>query len=59
MKMYKAWFCLSTYVEDRDYRTPLIEQPWVRIATFTIHDHENLLNLIPENCYLIDCKRVN
>jgi hypothetical protein len=58
MKTYKAWYCLSTYVEDRDYRTPLIEQPWVRTGTFTINDNQNLLDVIPENYYLIDCKRI-
>jgi hypothetical protein len=56
MKVYRVWYCESSFVESGDYDLPLKNQPFVRCGDFEAEFAKDVIAKIPENYYIIDCE---
>lgn len=56
MKVYRVWFCESSFVESGNYDLPLKDQPFVRCADIDAENVNEMLVKIPETAYVIDCE---
>ena len=58
MNVYRVYFCASEFVESGDYYGDLIDQPFIRSAVLEAKDTREILSKIPENCYIVDCEKL-